>query len=291
MKSLGILVILSSILLSSLSAQTHVHTLQKNETLYSLAKKYNVSVQALISVNEIENPSNLPVGMKLTIPNSYEVQRGDTFYSIARRYDTSVEELLQVNGLKRDYVLQVGDVLSLPGSQFALRDDKEESGQKDEEKATEISTQGTPSRNKTAEGETAAPSSGEKEGSTGAEDSSYGNDLMWPVNGRRIVLEGKLSGTRIYGKRGDPVVSISSGEVVWVGPYRGFGNVVLIQSPDRYIYVYGGNENIKVEVGDTVEPGMEIASLGVNPHGEKPALFFTVYKDGKPVDPEKAPRI
>jgi septal ring factor EnvC (AmiA/AmiB activator) len=114
---------------------------------------------------------------------------------------------------------------------------------------------------------------------------------FWPLDGYRRYVDGKLKGIQIQGVQGDPVRSISSGKVIWAGPYRGFGRVILVQSSDDYIYVYGGNEETGVEVGQEVEPGTIISTLGINPHLQEPVLFFTVFRNGEPVSPEKAPRL
>jgi len=85
-------------------------------------------------------------------------------------------------------------------------------------------------------------------------------------------------------------VSVASGRGVWAGPYRGFSRVVLIEGKSGYTYVYAGNEETLVSVGDAVEPGAEIGRLGTSVHQGVPQLYFLVYRNGEPVDPAKAPR-
>lgn len=283
---------------TSLSADGKQHILQEQETLYRVSVKYGVSVERIIEVNNIDDPTSLPVGMKIIIPEqnrdetevtaNYIVKKGDTFYSIARRYNTSVDQLLDLNNLGSDYVLKIDDVLTIPAMEGEAGEVEVTHPENETVEETAFDEKVTIVRKEKPSGES---SHQEKEFSTDMATSFTTDDLVWPLIGERKETEGKLAGTQIEGSRGDPVVSISSGEVVWVGPYRGFGKVILIQSPDRYIYVYGGNEITSVDVGDKVQPGMKIGTLGVNPHGEKPLLFFTVFKDGKPVDPEKAPRV
>ena len=77
---------------------------------------------------------------------------------------------------------------------------------------------------------------------------------------------------------------------MWAGPYRGFSRVVLIEAKSGYTYVYAGNEETLVAVGDSVEPGAEIGRLGTNVHQGVPQLYFLVYRNGEPVDPAAAPR-
>ena len=244
-----------------------VHVLKKNETLYSIARQYDVSVDEIVRTNNINDPTDLPVGMRLTIPGRgsvYTVLKGDTLYGIARTNGLTVEELKGHNGLGEGYVLKIGDVLMIPGREAAMREN--------------VSIRENGATTTDPPEEDLPPQMDDPEG-------------FWPLDGDRRYVDGKLKGIQIQGTQGDPVRSISSGKVIWVGPYRGFGRVVLVQSPDDYIYVYGGNEQTAVEVGQEVEPGTIISSLGINPHLQEPVLFFTVFRNGKPVRPENAPRL
>lgn len=102
-----------------------VYVVQKGDTLYSIAQRYNTTPSAIISLNNLSTDV-LSVGQTLTIPadvestgedivtNTYVVQRGDSLYSIAREYGVSVERLREENGLTTD-VLTIGQVLTIPG--------------------------------------------------------------------------------------------------------------------------------------------------------------------------------
>ena len=88
------------------------YTVQKGDTLYSIAKKYNTSVSNLLSLNNLKSP-NLSIGQNLIIPSSstnYTVQKGDTLYSIANKFNTSVSSIKSKNNLKTDS-LSVGQNL------------------------------------------------------------------------------------------------------------------------------------------------------------------------------------
>ena len=244
-----------------------VHILQKNETLYGIAAQYGISVDNLIKINNIKNVHNLRVGMEIIISletsETHRVRKGETLFGIARKYNITLDELLSANNLDRGYLLKVDDVLKIPGtgtSAATVVYEKPEEGPEPEAEE---------------EQDAVSPELAEKD---------------WPIIGVPVPTEGKLSGVYIKGSRGDPVRTISSGTGVWVGPYRGFGKVVLIQSFDRYVYVYGGNDEVEVEVGQEVTPGMVISKLGTNPHSQEPELFFSVFRNGKPVDPVQAPR-
>jgi lipoprotein NlpD len=103
-------------------------------------------------------------------------------------------------------------------------------------------------------------------------------------------MEGKLPGVMIQGDFGDAVTSVSSGRVIYAGPHTSFGNVVFVQSSQGYIYVYGGNEQVVVSVGEEVAAGSPIGSLGRSPAEQRALLYFSVWKDNTFVSPEKAPR-
>lgn len=104
-------------------------TIRTGDTLYSLARRYNITVQAIINVNPGINPNNLPVGELICIPNPtpgqpfpeacpngtfYTIKPGDTFFSIARRFNVSVDALLNANpGVNPDR-LQIGQQICVP---------------------------------------------------------------------------------------------------------------------------------------------------------------------------------
>ena len=97
------------------------YVVKNGDTLYSIAKKYNVSVDDIKSVNNLTN-NNLTIGQVIKIPginieepNTYTVKKGDSLWSIANKYGTSVEELKKVNNLTSN-VLSSGQLLKLPGT-------------------------------------------------------------------------------------------------------------------------------------------------------------------------------
>lgn len=94
------------------------YTVVKGDTLYSIARKYNLSVDDLKKLNNLTN-NVLNVGQRLKVEsvdsNTYKVKSGDTLYSIARRYNISVDELVKLNNLTNDK-LSIGQVLKIPSN-------------------------------------------------------------------------------------------------------------------------------------------------------------------------------
>jgi len=84
------------------------YTVQPGDTLYSLARRYNTSVQAIMQANGMMN-TFLRAGSVIWIPASgalpagpivHIVQPGETLYSLARQYNTTVWAIMAANGLK-----------------------------------------------------------------------------------------------------------------------------------------------------------------------------------------------
>ena len=95
------------------------YTVTKGDTLYSIARKYNLTVDQLKLMNNITN-NTLSIGQKLIIgetksSNSYTVQKGDTLYGIARLYNITVDELKNANNLTSNS-LSIGQTLIIPST-------------------------------------------------------------------------------------------------------------------------------------------------------------------------------
>ena len=103
------------------------YTVVKGDSLYSIARRFGVSVQALKDANNLTSDT-LSVGQVLRIPSSnqdndinppsgnvtYTVKKGDSLWSIASRYGISVNALREANNLTSD-TLSIGQVLIIPG--------------------------------------------------------------------------------------------------------------------------------------------------------------------------------
>jgi len=246
-----------------LYAQDRVYTVQKGETVYSIARALGIKADDLIKYNGITDPSRILAGQTLKIPSAgstvtsaagssnYRVVKGDTLYSIAREFSVTVAAIQELNGLSAAYVLREGDFLKIPS-------------------------------NAVIPAKTAVPKATEQ---------AAVNQVSWPIAAKELsYMTGKLSGVVLTGTQAESVSSLTRGTVLSAGPYRGFGKVVIIQVDGGYLYVYGGLESLSLKEGDRVGPGSEIGKLGIDAMSNKPQLFFMVYLSNSPVDPAKAPR-
>ncbi|NWG19452.1 MAG: LysM peptidoglycan-binding domain-containing protein [Chloroflexi bacterium] len=98
------------------------YTVQRGDTLFAIARLYNVTAEDILAVNTIANPASLTIGQVLRIPTGtattqiveYTVQPGDILVVIARRFDVTVEEILAINTIRDPSNLTVGQVLRIP---------------------------------------------------------------------------------------------------------------------------------------------------------------------------------
>ena len=90
----------------------NIYIVKKGDTLYSIAKNYNTTVNELIKENGLTN-TNLSIGQNLIIPSTtYTVKKGDTLYSIAKTFNTTVSELKKINNIVSD-ILTIGQILKI----------------------------------------------------------------------------------------------------------------------------------------------------------------------------------
>lgn len=109
----------------------NTYTVQKGDTLYSIASAYGISVQELKELNYLTT-NNLYIGQILNVPSQdinipptdivipesyiiYTVEKGDSLWSISRKFDVTIPEILELNDLT-SINLKIGDQLKIPSS-------------------------------------------------------------------------------------------------------------------------------------------------------------------------------
>lgn len=101
------------------------YQVKPGDNFFILARKFNTTVGAIISVNPGINPGTLTPGQSICIPvrrsivpcspeNRYVIKAGDTFSKLAKRYGMSVKAIIRMNPGVDPLSLQVGQVICLP---------------------------------------------------------------------------------------------------------------------------------------------------------------------------------
>jgi septal ring factor EnvC (AmiA/AmiB activator) len=97
-------------------------------------------------------------------------------------------------------------------------------------------------------------------------------DLRW----RGIVIEAP---------EGREVTAVARGRVAYAGWLRGFGLLLILDHGDGYMTLYGHNQALLHDVGDWVEAGQAIASVGSTGDASRPGVYFEIRHHGEPADP------
>ncbi|MFW2374853.1 MAG: LysM peptidoglycan-binding domain-containing protein [Gammaproteobacteria bacterium] len=111
----------------------------------------------------------------------------------------------------------------------------------------------------------------------------------WPVMGNLVktfnTRDRLRKGIGIVGQPGQPVKAAAGGRVVYSGNgLISYGNLVIIKHSNDFLSAYAYNKKLLVKEGDSVESGEVIAHMGSI--GKGPAqLHFEIRKNGKPVNP------
>ncbi len=84
-----------------------------------------------------------------------------------------------------------------------------------------------------------------------------------------------------------PVKAVAAGRVVYADWLRGFGNLLIIDHGQGYMSLYGNNETLYKQVGDSLRGGDLIATVGSSGGNADSGLYFELRFEGKPFDPGK----
>ena len=101
-----------------------MYTIQAGDTLFTLAQRYNTTVQAIINANPGIDPNRLFIGQRICIPVApqppicpgfmYTIQAGDTLFALAQRYNTTVQAIINANPGIDPNRLVIGQRICIP---------------------------------------------------------------------------------------------------------------------------------------------------------------------------------
>ncbi|CEM62981.1 M23 family peptidase [Treponema phagedenis] len=232
-----------------------VYEVQQGDMVGTIASKYGISQDAIISVNKLRNTRALQIGQLLKIPSIdgiiYTVQENDTPEKIADTYQISLEKLALVNNVT-DNVITPSSVIFLPDAKLnwvTLQEINGDLFRKPLRGGYYIS-------------------------------SRYGwrND---PFTGTRSFH----NGLDMVSRRGTPVYPALEGKVIATGYSTVYGNYVIIRHHSGYQTLYGHMQTISVSSGRWVDTSTRIGSVGNTGRTTGPHLHFTIYKNGATINP------
>ncbi len=119
--------------------------------------------------------------------------------------------------------------------------------------------------------------------------------LRWPARGRISARFGaprgdsglRWQGVLITAPEGGEVRAVAQGRVAFADWMRGFGLLLIIDHGDGYMSLYGHNQALYKEVGEWVDSGEVVATLGASGGQNRAGLYFELRHKGRPVNPRK----
>ncbi len=114
--------------------------------------------------------------------------------------------------------------------------------------------------------------------------------LSMPARGPVVVAYGQETakgvsskGITIKTRSEAQVISPFDGSVIFAGPFRGYGKIIIVEHGEHYMSLLAGLENIDCEVGQMLLAGEPIGQM---PKNEDAKLYVELRKDSRPIDPE-----
>lgn len=118
------------------SPDVTVHVVQRGETVFSIARQHNSTIEAIATLNGLTNPNSIAIGQRLIVPVTAQsiqtitlvpqtaesihiVQPNETLFRIALRYGSTVAQLSELNSLADPTLIFAGQRLLIPSTETA----------------------------------------------------------------------------------------------------------------------------------------------------------------------------
>ena len=287
----------------------NVHVIVAGDTLYSLSKKYNTSVDQLAKLNNLSEPYQLSVGQKLQVAaktveskqdtltvrkpvvsrgemrvelQEIKIAPGDTLYSLSRKYSVPVNDLAVMNNIKPPFTLSVGQVLRVPDLQGTQVVQQTSVQQTDNENVVVAKTKSRPVKKISSDPSKKLPKITARSSTK----------FSWPLRGKILSDYGAKSnglfndGINIAASKGTVIKAAENGVVAYAGnEVKGMGNLIIIQHDAGWMTVYAHMDSMNVKRGTKVSVGQTIGKVGETGKVDRPQLHFEIRKGTKAYNP------
>ncbi len=227
----------------------YVHVIESGESLYTIARRYDVTAQAIVQANGMSSPDKIFVGQKVIIPGRSDLLAGKGPQPVQVASATSLEAPAKIAPVEKTAAIR----------DAALVDPEKSAAQ--------------PVPTKTATVEPVM---------------SGADKFRWPISGKVITdfIASKGTGINIEAPEGTAVRAAENGQVIYVGSgVEGYGNLILIRHPNGYVSAYAHLKSTSVNKGDNVTRGDSIGAAGMTGSVSRPQLHFELRKGATPIDP------
>ncbi len=266
------------------------HRVKSGETLYLIARAYNVDVQELAEANNIEDPNRIEADSVIFVPDARQVI--DDIMASMKKSDplplkppvpgvVARPEAQTLSGISTIRIKPGRVAERLPD---ALREEKKDAAGPVKEMPARLAGQVSEPADKPAVA---------REQSVPPPSIQFDRKrFIWPVKGRVVSRFGiqpngmYYNGITIAAGEGMPVVAAASGTVIFSGAMKDYGETIIIKHEDQYatVYTHLGQRVAKLE--NRVKQADLIGRLGKNEgRGGEPRLSFEVRHQNKARNP------
>lgn len=231
------------------------YTVRSGDSLASIAKRFGLNMDTIISANGIADARAIKSGRELRIPNIdglvYKTRKGDNLAAIAKRYKTDTTKIVDANDLGSSR-LTIGQSIFIPGARLPQAEIAQALGQR-----------------------VTWPARGPL--------SSYFGYRPDPFTGVRRFH----GGIDIVVDTGTQIRAAMSGRVADAGYNGNYGNYVIMSHTDGFQTLYGHLTSYSVVKGQQVAQGAVIGLSGNTGYSTGPHLHFGLYKRSLALNPLK----
>ncbi len=261
-----------------------IHEVRRDDTIWSISKKYNISEENISSINKIHN--KLLIGQKLIIPDKifeYIVKKGDNLTKIALENNSKIEIISELNNLNKIDLFE-GQKLKIA---FFMTNQADNETKHDIlnyytvkkrdtlltlSKKFNVTKAELKERNKKTSdtiycGEKLLINSNKKEEAPAVRKYSNKNYIeknpLFPVNKNDVhYVQNNGRGIIVYLEKDTLIRTIKKGIIKYAGVMSGYNNVVIVQYDNELYSVYGFLSKISVHVGENVSENQPIGNAG-----------------------------
>jgi murein DD-endopeptidase MepM/ murein hydrolase activator NlpD len=249
------------------------HLVKKGETLFSIAKLYQLKVEDLAKQNQIAKPYNLKLNQKIQISSTQITSSTiETQQTKAINSKNSITKEI----LKEDNK----DLTNNQNQQILTKNNSNIAEQTINNNNSQVST--TSQQNTVIDSDQENSIVNKK------------NKFLWPVRGQVVSKFGPKKGglyndgINIKAKEGLTVGASEDGIVAYAGSeLKGYGNLVIIKHANSWITAYAHLKEFSVAKGQKVLKAQKIGSVGNSGHVSFPQLYFGLRKGRNAVNPQE----
>lgn len=281
-----------------LEAPKDGYIVKQGDTLFSIARTYGTTYPKMLEANDLQEEDIIRIGQKLIIPqtsvqaltttntsqqklatnttaDTHIIRDGETLFGIARTYAISPIDLAAENNVDLSYMVKIGQKIKIPNSKPVVV------AESNVPPKQTVITQERIQRNVRSKLDNRKINCELRFGWP-----AYSTEILHGY-GETLRNGTKLDGVVIASEINKNVIASYSGEVAYIGSdIPEYGKLMIIKHKNNWMTIYGYLNGYHKKVGDQVNKGDLVATVGQTGSANGPSLYFSIRKIKAPYNPE-----